>query len=149
VRRPSALAVICVVLAAVSTGLLAGCDGGPPPGSEAAVTRQKSQDTMIRQLEALPGATVTADVTSGLDAGQNNVGVNAQLPAAATAAQANAMADSIERIIWLSHLDPLGRISIGVTRAGSSAPVVRLYQGEIQRRPLGVKYGPRPGGLPG
>ena len=148
-RRPWLRAVICVVLAVVSTGLLAGCDGGPPPGSEAAVARQKANNTMIRQLEALPGATVTADVTSGLDAGQNNVGVNAQLPAAATVAQANAMADSIERIIWLSHLDPIGRISIGVNRAGSSAPVVRLYQDEIDTRPMGVKYGPRPGGLTG
>jgi hypothetical protein len=56
---------------------------------------------MIRQLEALPGATVTADVTSGPDAGQNNVGVHARLSAAAaTVAQANDMADSIVRITW-------------------------------------------------
>ncbi len=149
-RRPSVLAVICVVLAAVSTGLLAGCDGGPPPGSAAAVARQKANDTVIRQLEALPGATVTADVTSGLDAGQNNVVVNVELPAAATVAQANAIADSIERTIWLSHMDPLGAISIDCTRVGSSVPVLqRLYQDEIQTRPLGVKYGPRPDGLPG
>jgi hypothetical protein len=149
VRRPSVLAVICVVLAAVSTGLLAGCDTGPPFGAEEAA-RQKAQDTVIRQLEALPGATVTADVTSSLDGGQNNVGVDARLPAAATVAQTNALGDSIERTIWLSHLDPMGRISIDITREGSSVPVQqRLYQDEIDTRPLGVKYGPRPDGLPG
>jgi len=148
-KRPSVLAVICVVLAAVSTGLLAGCDSGPPFGSEAAA-HQKAQDTMIRQLEALPGATVTAHVTSSLDGGQGNVGVQARLPAVATVAQANALGDSIERTIWFSHLDPLGRISINVTREGSSVPVLRrLYQFEIDTRPLGVKYGPRPDGLPG
>jgi hypothetical protein len=149
-RRPSVLAVICVVLAAVSTGLLAGCDGGPTPGSEAAVARQKANDTVIRQLEALPEATVTAHVTSSLDGGQNNVNVQARLPAAATVAQANALGDSIERTIWLSHLDPMGRISIYIIRQGSRVPVQqRLYQDEIDTRPLGVKYGPRPDGLPG
>ena len=149
-KRPSVLAVICVVLAAMSTGLVAGCDGGPTPGSDAAVARQKANDTVIRQLEALPGATVNATIASSLDGGQNNVGVQAQMPAAATLAQTNALADSIERTIWLSHVNPMGRISISVRREGSSVPVLRrLYQDEIDTRPLGVKYGPRPDGLPG
>ena len=149
-RRPTVLAVICVVLAAVSTGLLAGCDGGPTPGSDAAVARQKANDAVIRQLEALPGATVTARVTSSLDGGQNNVGVQARMPAAATEAQTKALGDSIERTIWLSHMDPLGHIGIKITREGSRATVQwRRYQIEIDRRPLGVKYGPRPDGLPG
>ena len=44
----------------------------------------------------------------------------------------------------------MGRISIDITREGSSVLVVqRLYQDEIETRPLGVKYGPRPDGLPG
>jgi hypothetical protein len=148
-KRPSVLAVISMVLAAVSVGLLTGCDTGPPFGSQAA-SHQKAQDTVIRQLEALPGATVTAHVTSSLDGGQGNIGVQARLPAAATVAQTNALGDSIERTIWLSHLDPLGLISINVTREGSSVPVLRrLYQDEIDTRPLGVKYGPRPDGLAG
>jgi hypothetical protein len=147
-RRPSVLAVICVVLAAVSTGLLAGCDSGPFGAEEAA--RQKAQDTVIRQLEALPGAKVNATIESSLDGGQNNVGVQARLPAAATVAQANALADSIERTIWLSHLDPLGRIGFNVTREGSSVPVLRrLYTSSLDTPPLRVKYGPRPDGLPG
>ena len=54
---------------------------------------------MIRELEALPGPTVKARVTSSLDGGQNNVGVQARLPAAATVAQTNALGDSIERTI--------------------------------------------------
>ena len=102
------------------------------------------------QLEALPGAKVTATVESSLDGGQNNIGVNARLPAAATVAQTNALGDSIERTIWLSHLDPLGSLGITINRQGSRVPVQqRLYQGEIHRRPLGVRYGPRPDGLPG
>jgi hypothetical protein len=148
-KRRCVLVVIGIVLATVSTGLLAGCDTGPPYGSEAAA-HQKAQDTMIRQLEALPGATVSAHVTSSLDGGQGNVGVQARLPAAATVAQTNALGDSIERTIWLSHLDPLGRISINITREGSGVAVQqRLYQGDTDTPPLGVKYGPRPDGLAG
>lgn len=151
-RRPSVSAVIAaigVVLAAVSTGLLAGCNSSGLYGEEAAAN-QKAQDTVIRQLEALPGAKVNANIDSSLDGGQGNVGVQARLPAAATVAQINAIADSIERTIWLSHLNPLGRISISVFRQGDTDPVMqRLYQGEIDKRPLGVKYGPRPDGLPG
>jgi hypothetical protein len=65
-------------------------------------------------------------------------------------AQANALGDSIESTIWLSHLDPLGSIGINITPEGSSVPVLRrLYQGVTDARPLGVKYGPRPDGLPG
>ena len=149
-QRPSVLAVICVVLAAVSTGLLAGCDGGPTPGSDAAVARQKANDTMIRQLEALPGAKVSATIESSLDGGQNNIEADAVLPVAATKAEANALGDSIERTIWLSHVDPLGRIGIIVTREGSSVQVLqRLYISSLDTPPLRVKYGPRPDGLPG
>jgi hypothetical protein len=152
VRRPlvsAVLAVAGIVLAAVSVGLLTGCDTGPPLGAEAAAP-QKAQDTVIHQLEALPGAKVNATIESSLDGGQNNIGVQARLPAAATVAQANALGESIERTIWLSHLDPLGLIGINITREGSSVPVLRrLYQAEIDTRPLGVKYGPRPDGLPG
>ena len=148
-RRPSVLAVAGVVLAAVCVGLLAGCDTGPRFGAEEAA-HKKAPDTMIRELEALPGATVKARVTSSLDGGQNNVGVQARLPAAATVAQTNALGDSIERTIWLSHLDPMGRINISITSEGSSVLVQqRLYQFEIDTRPLGVKYGPRPDGLAG
>ena len=148
-RRPSVLAVASVVLAAVCVGLLTGCDTGPRFGAEEAA-HKKAQDTMIRELEALPGAKVTATVDSSLDGGQNNVIVDARLPAAATVAQANALGDSIERTVWLSHLDPLGDISIDITRQGSRVSVQqRLYQDEIDTRPLGVKYGPRPDGLPG
>jgi hypothetical protein len=149
-RRPSALAVTCVVLAAVSTGLLAGCDGGPPPGSEAAVARQKANDTVNRQLEALPGGKVTATIENSLDGGQNNIKVDAVPPATATTAQLNVMADTIERTIWLSRMDPLGRIGLIVRRQGDTDPVLeRLYQDEVDTRPLAVKYGPRPDGLPG
>jgi hypothetical protein len=146
-RRPSIKAVICLVLASVSAGLLAGCDGGPTPGSDAAVARQKANDTMIRQLEALPGGKVNATIESSLDGGQNNIDADAVLPATATTAQLNVMADTIERTIWLSHVDPLGRIGLTVGRQGvTHRAVQRLYQ---DRGPLGVKYGPRPDGLPG
>jgi hypothetical protein len=149
-KRLSVLAVICVVLAAVSAGLLAGCDGGPTPGSKTAVARQKANDTVIHQLEALPGGKVTATIESSLDGGQNNIEVRAVLPKTATTAQLNALGDSIERTIWLSHMNPLGRIGLIVRRQGDAEPVLdRLYQDEIDTRPLGVKYGPRPDGLPG
>jgi hypothetical protein len=148
-RRPSVLAVIGVALAAVCVGLLTGCDTGPRFGAEEAA-HKKSQDTMIRELEALPGAKVTATVESSLDGGQNNVIVDARLPASATVAQVNALGDSIERTIWLSHLDPLGTISIDITHEGSSVSVQqRLYQGQTDTPPLRVKYGPRPDGLAG
>jgi hypothetical protein len=149
-RRPSVLAGIGVILAAVIMGSLAGCDGGPTPGSEAAGTRQSANDTMIRQLEALPGGKVTATIESSLDGGQNNIEARAVLPATATTAQLTAMADTIERTIWLSRVDPLGRIGLIVRSQGGTQPVLeRLYQGGIHRRPLGVKYGARPDGLPG
>ena len=146
-RRPLVLAVIC--LAAVSTGLLAGCGNGPDYRAVAAA-RQKAIDTVIRQLEQLPGGQVNANVESSLDGGQNNIEVDAVLPAAATTAQLSVMADTLERTIWLSHVDPLGRIGLVVRRQGDKDPVLeRLYQDEIDTRPLGVKYGPRPDGLPG
>jgi hypothetical protein len=135
----------------VSTGLLAGCGDVVNFGSqEAADAQKKASAELTRQLEALPGAKVTATVDSSLDGGQNNIGVNARMPAAATVAQVNALGDSIERTVWLSHLDPLGSFGINITREGSSILVLqRLYQGEIHRRPLRVKYGPRPDGLAG
>ncbi len=137
-----------MVLAAVSTGLLAGCVTGPSQREEEAA-QQKIRTALIRQLEALPEATVTARVQSGLDTGQNNVGVQVRLPSEATVSQNSALGDSIERIIWLSHLDPLGRISISFMLAGSSEPDQRrLYIGP-DKDALGVKYGPRPDGLTG
>ena len=150
-RRPSVRTLICVALATVSTGLLAGCGDIVNFGSEEAAHAQKQASTdLIRQLEALPGGKVTATIQSSLDGGQNNVGVQARTPASATVAQTNALGDSIERTIWLSHMDPMGRISINITHQGSGVPVQqRLYQDEIDTRPLGVKYGPRPDGLPG
>lgn len=148
-RRPWVLAMMSIVLTAVSAGLLAGCVTGPSNGSKAAA-QAKIRNALVHQLEALPGATITADVQSGLDTGQNNVGVQARLLGQATTAQSRALADSMERIIWLSHLDPMGRISITFTRKGSGVPVLqRLYQDEVDTRPLGVRYGPRPDGLPG
>jgi hypothetical protein len=150
-KRPPVLAVIGVVLAAVCVGLLTGCGDLVNFGSEEAAHAQKKAGAdLIRQLEALPGATVTAKIESSLDGGQNNVGVQARMPAAATVAQANALGNSVERTVWLSHLDPLGLIGMNITREGSSVLVVqRLYQDEIETRPLGVKYGPRPDGLAG
>ena len=148
-RRPPVLAVAGMVLAALCVGLLTGCDTGPRFGAEEAA-HKKAQATMIRELEALPGATVKATVDSSLDGGQGNVGVQARMPAAATMAQVNTLGDSIERTVWLSHLDPLGSIGVNITRGGGSILVLqRLYQDQIDRRTLGVKYGPRPDGLPG
>jgi hypothetical protein len=149
-KRPLVLAVMCVVLAAVSTGLLAACDGGPTPGSKAAVARQKANDTVISQLQALPGGKVTATIESSMDGGQNNIEADAVLPAMATTAQLNVMADTIERTIWLSHVDPLGRIGLMVSRQGDTDPALdRLYISSLDTPPLRVKYGPRPDGLPG
>jgi hypothetical protein len=128
--------------------VLAGCASNHPGVPDA--TYQKARDALIAQLEALPGATVTATVESSVEAGRGNVGVNALLPAAATPAQLDAVGDSIERTIWLSQLDPLGRININLTREGSTVRVQqRLYHDAIDRKPLGVKYGPRPDSLPG
>jgi hypothetical protein len=148
-RRSPVLAVMGVVLAAVCAGLLAGCDTGPRYGAEEAA-HKKAQATMIRELEALPGGKVTATIESSMDGGQNNIEARAVLPATATTAQLTVMADTIERIIWLSRVDPLGRIGLIVRSQGGTSPVLeRLYQGGIHRRPLGVKYGPRPDGLAG
>ena len=150
-RRPPVRTLICVVLAMVSTGLLSGCGDIVNFGSqEAADAQKKAGADLIRQLEALPGGKVNAKIESSLDGGQNNVGVEARMPSAATVAQANALGDSIERTVWLSHLDPLGSIGVNITRGGGSILVLqRLYQDQIDRRTLGVKYGPRPDGLPG
>ncbi len=147
-RRPWLRTVIGMVVAAVSTGLLAGCITGPSQRDEAAAQEQ-IRTALIRQLEALPGATITAAIQSGLDTGQNNVGAQARLPGEANESQTNVMADIIERTIWLSHLDPLGSISISFYRPGSNVRVLqRLYIGD-DKDALGVKYGPRPDGLTG
>jgi hypothetical protein len=141
VRRPWALAWLSIVLV-----LVAGCAGSHAGGPDA-TARNKAGAAMIAQLQALPGAKVSAHVTSSLDGGQGNVGVQAQLPAAAGTAALEAVGDSIERTIWRSHLDPLGRISINFTRAGSSASVgQRVYIG-TDKKALRDKYGPRPDGL--
>jgi hypothetical protein len=141
VRRPGALAWVSVGLV-----LVAGCAGRPDVPDKA--TRVDAQQAMIRQVDALPGAKITASVSSSLDGGQNNVGVTVRLAAAASTADIKSLGDSIERTIWLSHLDPLGRISINFTRVGSSVSVAqRLYQDSIDTKALRDKYGPRPDGL--
>lgn len=146
-RRPGALAL--AGLAVLSVLLLAGCPISRPDVPEATVRKEAGRD-LIRQLEALPGATVTAVIQSSLVGGQNNIGAEAELPAAASTAQLNAVGDSIERTIWLSDLDPLGRININFTREGSSVRVLqRLYIDPIDTRPLRAKFGPRPIGLRG
>jgi hypothetical protein len=133
-----------MVLLAVS---LAGCASDHPKLPDAAAAKKASTE-LISQLQALPGAKITATVESSLDGGQGNVGADAQLPSAATDAQLNAVGDSIERTIWLSHLYPLGRININFTRAGSSVRVLqRVYIGTAKEK-LGDKYGPRPDGRP-
>jgi hypothetical protein len=127
--------------------LVAACAASSSGDSDRAA-RTKAKVAMVRQLEALSGAKVSAHVTSSLDGGQGNVGVNAQLPEAASTDQLNAVGDSIERTIWLSHLDPLGRISINFTRVGSAVSVSqRVYVDAIDTQPLRDKYGPRPDGL--
>jgi hypothetical protein len=58
------------------------------------------------------------------------------------------LADTIARTVWLSHLDPLGSISINiyVRRQGRNVVVLqRLYQDKSELR---TTYGPRPEGLP-
>lgn len=133
----------------LSLGLLgvvtvSGCAGSHASGQDA--TYQKTRSDLIRQLEALPGATVTAHVESSVEEGRGNVTADAVLPKSASLAQVNAMADTIERTIWLSHLDRLGRIGVNLRRQGSPVRVLqRLYQSDT--RPLRAKYGPRPDGL--
>jgi len=141
------------VLAGLSAGtvllavLLAGC-GGDQPDLPDAAAQKKASTELIGKLEALPGAKVTATIESSLDGGQGNVGADAELPADATDAQLDAVGDSIERTIWLSHVYPLGRININFTRAGSSVRVLqRVYIGTAKEK-LGDKYGPRPDGRP-
>jgi hypothetical protein len=142
VRRLGVLAWTGVVLV-----MLAGCAGSHPKLPDQAAQKKASSD-LISQLEALPGAKVTATIESSLDGGQGNVGAQARLPADATTAQLNAVGDSIERAIWLSHLYPLGTISINLTREESTVPVLqRLYIG-TNKEALGAKFGHRPDGRP-
>jgi hypothetical protein len=132
--------------------LLAGC-GLANHGKDAAAkdaAQAKAKDRLISRLESMPGAKVSARITSGLDAGQNNIDVEVHVPAAATDAQVASLADRAERTIWLSHLDPLGRIGIDLLRQGTPDPVLeRLYQDQIDTRKLRAKYGPRPDHLAG
>ena len=144
-KRSVAFAVLVMLVGALTTG----CGGGRSARVEETYKRTKAD--LLRQIDALPpaslyGAKVRAHVTSSLDGGQGNVGVDAKLPATATFVQMNSVADTIERTVWLSHLDPLGRISIGVSRIGRPPfEVERLWQSDTE--PLRAKYGPRPDGL--
>ena len=80
-----------------------------------------------------------------MDGGQGNVTINVAMPVTATLAQKDALADTLERTVWLSHLDPLGTIGIGISRDGRPPfEVDRLYQAS---EPLRSKHGPRPNGL--
>ena len=145
-KRSVAFAVLLVLVGAFT----AGCGGGDRIARIDATYKRTKAD-LLQQIDALPpaslyGAKVRAHVTSSLDGGQGNVGVDAKLPATATFVQMNSVADTIERTVWLSHLDPLGRISIGVSRVGRPPfEVERLWQSD--REPLRIKYGPRPDGL--
>jgi hypothetical protein len=146
VRWQGVLAGLSIGAALVAV-LLAGCAGEHPKLPDAAA-QKKANTELISQLEALPGAKVTATIESSLDGGQGNVGADAQLPADATDAQLDAVGDSIERTIWLSHVYPLGRININFTRVGSSVRVLqRVYIGSAKEK-LGDKYGARPDGRP-
>lgn len=141
-RRARVTALLC--LSALSVAMVTGCGGSSAGVSDAKY--QKTRSALIRQLEALPGAKVTAHVESSLEEGRGNVTADAVLPKTASTAQVNAMADSLERTIWLSHLDPLGRIGLNLSLQGSSVRVLqRLYQSDT--KPLRDKYGPRPDGL--
>jgi hypothetical protein len=147
-QRPSRVRLSgWVLLTCAGLGLLAGC-GQSPGGREAEQVKVKHR--LISRLEAMPGARVSARITSGLDAGQNNINVEVHVPASATDAQVTSLADRVERTIWFSHLDPLGGIGIDLLRQGIPDPVLqRTYADSIDRRKLRAKYGPRPDGLPG
>ena len=114
-------------------------------------TYKRTKADLFRQINALPpsslhGATRKTSIESSLDGGQGNVSINATMPATATIARRNAVADTLERTVWLSHLDPLGRISIGISRDGRPPfEVQRIWQADTD--PLRAKYGPRPDGL--
>ncbi len=144
-KRPGAFAVLVALVGALTTG----CGGGRAGRVDA--TYQRTKADLLRQLGALPpaslyGAKIKAHVTSSLDGGQGNVGVDARLPATATFAQMNSVADTLERTVWLSHLDPLGTIGIGVSRVGHPPfEVERPLQDD--KETLRIKYGPRPDGL--
>ncbi len=144
-KRWVALAMLVMLVCA----LTAGC-GGDRRIARMDATSKRTKADLLRQIDALPpaslyGAKVRAHVTSSLDGGQGNVGVDAKLPATATFVQMNKVADIIERTVWLSHLDPLGTIGIGVSRVGRPPfEVERLWQSSD---PLRAKYGPRPDGL--
>jgi hypothetical protein len=136
-----AIAVLLITLATGCTSF--------DPRSQANADKQ-IRANLVKQLETLPGLTVTASIESSLAGGQNNLGAAARVPASTTVARMNVVADTLERIVWLSHLNPLGTISIDVRRQGSSVSAVqRSYYIEEDTRKLRAKYGPRPDGLPG
>jgi hypothetical protein len=136
-KRRIAVALLVPILAT-------GCSTGDPRVQ--AATDKGTRANLISQLESLPGLTVDADVKSSLDGGQGNVGVHVTVPVAESTAQINSVADSLERTVWLSHLDPLGVISIVIFRRGSAVKSLqRLYLDD--RSELRAKYGPRPDGL--
>ena len=145
-KRSVAFAVLIMLVGA----LTAGC-GGDRRIARMEATYKRTKADLFRQIDTLPptslyGATLKTYIESSLDGGQGNVNINATMPATATVAQMNALADTLERTVWLSHLDPLGRISLGVSRVGRPPfEVERLWQDDTE--PLRAKYGPRPDGL--
>lgn len=144
-KRTVAFAVLVALVGALATS----CGGGRAGRVDA--TYKRTRADLLRQISALPpsalyGATLTTSIESSLDVGQGNVAINAAMPVTATVAQKNALADTLERTVWLSHLDPLGVISIGISRDGRPPfEVDRLWQADTE--PLLIKYGPRPDGL--
>jgi hypothetical protein len=110
-------------------------------------TYRRTSAELIRQLDTLPGLTVDAQVDSSFTQGRGNVNADVTVPVAATTAQMDVIVETIERTVWLSHLDPLGPIGINIRRQGSS---VRARPGGVYHdsSELRAKYGPRPDGLP-
>jgi hypothetical protein len=121
-----------LALALLIATLVTGCVDSHVGVSDATYTRTSAD--LVRQLKALPGLTVDTHVESSFETGRGNVFADVAVPVASTVAQIDAVVDTIERTVWLSHLDPLGSISINVTRRGSSASVrQRLYEGRANR----------------
>jgi hypothetical protein len=112
-------------------------------------TYKRTSADVVTQLKALPGLTIDTHVESSFETGRGNVFADVTIPLSSPPARMRVVADTIARTVWLSHLDPLGSISINihVRRQGRNVLVLqRLYQ---DTSGLLAKYGPRPGGIPG
>jgi hypothetical protein len=119
--------------------VLLGCGSYRPQPSK---TNAAESDAVNRRLAALPGV-IRVDggyARNAEDPGSANLSIGTRPDA-----DLDAIADDAIRTVWLSHLDPIGSMTVRVGRRDKpTVNVLRHVDFDQQKAALTKRYGPRP-----